>query len=98
MNTPSILRHSKAHRAAMSRNAAALESRFDCRVTIRCLPHRARHLRAALETAGCIIRGITELVDAYRSELVVTFQASKPVMLDHSGDLFEIIKTEKVRR
>jgi hypothetical protein len=98
MNTPSILRHSKAHRTAVVRNAVALKSRFDCRVTIRCLPDRAKYLRAALETVGCVVREVTELIEAYRTDLVVALPAGKPVMLDQSGDLFEITKTEKVRR
>lgn len=90
MNHPSILRHSKAHRAAVARNAAAM---FETHVTLECDDRHIKELVKAIQSGGYKRISHCILAWANRTRFVVALR-DKPLILPA---ICEVTKTEKVR-
>lgn len=98
MNIPSILRHSKAHRAAAVRNAAELDKHFETRFTLECSGRNAAVLMRALHSSSCRIIQHCSMSYGLVTQFIVAVDGGKSLLMDASGDLFRVVKTEKVRK
>lgn len=96
MTTPSILRHSKAHRAAVERNAKLEASKWEERLTLECRERDAKELFGAIRSTG--VRLISHCMVPWdgKSQFIVALRGGANVKLV-LPNLFKVVKTEKVR-
>lgn len=91
MNAPSILRHSKAHRAAVARNESAL---WTTRVFIEVDHYEAMRAAVQIRNSGVTILEQSASMMDRKIRMVVTSNKA-PIPLPSSA---KVVKTEKVRR
>lgn len=98
MNHASTLRHSRAHRAAATRNAKAISANFFTRVTIQIREDSARRIGRSIPPKG--VRVFNHYVDLHQGVEVFVFDIyhGSGFAFDANSSLYRIVKTERIRK
>lgn len=94
MTTPSILRHSKAHRAAVERNAKLEASKWETRLTLEYGSGDTKLFFDVIRanSARLVLHSVDPLHK--KAYFVLAVYGTKPLVMPFG---FKVVKTEKVR-